>query len=502
MKKKFLYLLLVIGVIQLNTSCKKSFLEVSPKGTVLESNYYQNADQAYAALISVYNPLGWEFCQGNYSSDLLTLNSASDECWSGGGNSSDTPVVQVMNNYTVDATTGPQAGFWSKYYTGIYRANLVLQKIDAGIPGLTDAVKTRYIAECKFLRAYYYFGLVRLFKNVPLFLTPIPMPEIYNVVQAKPEDVWAQVEKDLTDAIAGLPSVVPTTDNGRVTKGAALALMGKAILYQNNNARMAEAAGYFEQVNTSPNYGLLSDFASIFSPDNKFNKESIFEIYHTEAGKAGDWGNLGSVLGNIYVEMIGPRSYTGPTYASGWSFDPIIPAFAAVMKTDPRYKYTVANIDSLCKATGTTYVGGYLNSGYFIQKYAPLAKYKATVGTVELNFKNDYIEIRLADTYLMEAEALVRGGTTGTAHSAQYYLDAVRARVGLPSVPATLDNIYNERKFELATEGHRWYDLVRTGKAATVLAFKGFTANKNELLPIPLKDMNNTKLNQNPGYLK
>ena len=212
MKNKFLYLLMIIGVIQLNTSCKKSFLEVTPKGIILESNYYQTADQAYAGLISVYNPLGWEFTQGNYSSDLLTLNTASDECWSGGGNSSDTPVVQVMNNYTVDATTGPQAGFWSKYYTGIYRANLLLQKINSGIPGLTDVVKTRYIAEVKFLRAYYYFGLVRLFKNVPLFTTPIPMTDIYTVVQAKPEDVWAQVEKDLTDAIAGLPSVVPTTD--------------------------------------------------------------------------------------------------------------------------------------------------------------------------------------------------------------------------------------------------------------------------------------------------
>jgi hypothetical protein len=497
MKKKFLYLLMIIGVIQLNTSCKKSFLEVSPKGTVLESNYYQNADQAYAGLISVYNPLGWEFAQGNYSSDLLTLNTAADECWSGGGNSSDTPVVQVMNIYTVDATTGPQAGFWSKYYTGIYRANLLLQKINTGIPGLTDANKARYIAEVKFLRAYYYFGLVRLFKNVPLFTTPVAMGDVYNIVQAKPEDVWAQVEKDLTDAIPVLPSVVPTTENGRVTKGAAQALIGKAILFQNNTTRMKEAADYFELVNTSPNYGLLSDFASIFSPDNKFNKESIFEIYHTEAGKSGDWGNLGSVLGNIYVEMIGPRSYTGPTYTSGWSFDPIIPAFATAMKTDPRYKYTVADIDSLCKATHTTYVGGYLNTGYFIQKYALLAKYKATVGTVELNFKNDYIEIRLADTYLMEAEALVRSGTVG---KAQFYLDAVRARVGLPSVPATLANIYNERKFELATEGHRWYDLVRTGQAPTVLAFKGFKAGKNELLPIPLKDMNNTKLVQNPGY--
>jgi len=235
---------MVIGVIQLNTSCKKSFLEVTPKGIVLESNYYQNADEAYAGLVSVYNPLGWETGGGDntYIDDLGALNAASDECYAGGGGATDMVFWQVMNNYTVNATTGPQAGFWSKYYTGVYRANLLLQKINGGIPGLTDAVKTRYIAEVKFLRAYYYFGLVRLFKNVPLFTTPVPTSDIYTVTQAKPEAVWAQVEKDLTDAIAGLPSVVPTTDNGRVTKGAALALMGKAILYQNNTARMTEAA--------------------------------------------------------------------------------------------------------------------------------------------------------------------------------------------------------------------------------------------------------------------
>ncbi|MDE3142501.1 MAG: RagB/SusD family nutrient uptake outer membrane protein, partial [Bacteroidota bacterium] len=165
----------------------------------------------------------------------------------------------------------------------------------------------------------------------------------------------------------------------------------------------------------------------------------------------------------------------------------------------PRYPYTVANIDSIVKAApGRSYVAGYQNSGYFIQKYAPLQQYVNPNAQPELNFPNDYIEIRLADVYLMEAEALVRGG--GSASTAQSYLDKVRARVGLPSVPATLDNIYNERKLELATEGHRWYDLVRTGKAASALAFKGFTAGKNELMPIPLPELNNTKLVQNPGY--
>ena len=168
------------------------------------------------------------------------------------------------------------------------------------------------------------------------------------------------------------------------------------------------------------------------------------------------------------------------------------------MKSDPRYKYTVVDIDSIVNAgTGRSYIAGYQNTGLFIKKFAPLAQYVSTTGQAELNFPNDYIEIRLADTYLLEAEALVRSGTPGKAQS---YLDAVRKRVGLPSVPVTLDNIYNERKMELATEGHRWFDLVRTGKAASTLAFKGFVAGKHEVLPLPLKELNGTKLVQNPNY--
>ena len=169
------------------------------------------------------------------------------------------------------------------------------------------------------------------------------------------------------------------------------------------------------------------------------------------------------------------------------------------MKGDPRYQYTIVNIDSMKTAGLCTYEKGYQNTGYFVAKFAPLKEFYSTIGgDPVLNYPNDVMEIRLADTYLMEAEALVRGG--GDMGKAQDYLDRVRARVGLPSVPATLDNIYLERRLELATEGHRWFDLVRTGKAATALASKGFKPNKNEILPIPLAELTNTKLVQNPGY--
>lgn len=494
MKRQTIFLILIAAGLFLG-SCTKEFLEVQPKGTALEENYYKDAQEAYNGLVAAYDPLGTE-CGSTYSNKLGPLNSASDDCYAGGATSSDVPAWQAWNNYTVDPSVGIQADFWSRNFTGVYRANILLSKLD-GVP-MDEALKARYIAESKFLRAYFYFDLVRLFKNVPLFTSLVSPADIFNVTQAKPQDVWAQIEKDLNEAIPDLPVSIPVSENGRVTKMAATALLGKVILFQNNESRMLEAADLFEQVNTSPNYELLPDFGQIFRADNEFNKESIFEIVHTSQALHG-WGSWPNFEGNVYTQMCGPRAYVGPTYVAGWGFNPITPELVALLKNDPRYPYTVSNIDSLKVAGVATYEKGYQNTGYFVQKFAPLQEFYSTIGgDPVLNYPNNVIEIRLADTYLMEAEALVRGG--GNAAKAQFYLDKVRARVGLPSVPATLDNIYKERRLELATEGHRWFDLVRTGQAGTALASKGFTVGKNEILPIPLAELANTKLVQNPLY--
>ncbi len=495
MKNYKIYLgILILGVFILN-SCSKSFLEVEPKGTTLETNYYKNADEAYKGLVSCYDPLGTE-CGVTYSNKIGPLNSASDDCYAGGGSSSDVPAWQVWNNYTIDAATGIQADFWSRNFTGVYRSNTLLSKLPA-VP-MDETLKARYIAECKFLRAYFYFDLVRLFKNVPLFTSPLPPSEYFNVVQATPEAVYAQVEKDLTEAIIDLPDAVTPDENGRATSMAARALLGKVILYQNNESRMQIAADLFEIVNSSPNYHLQADYGQIFRPDNKFNSESIFEIVHTAQALSG-WGSWPNFEGNVYTQMVGPRAYTGPTFKAGYGFNPITPELVNFMKNDPRYKYTIVNIDSMKTAGLCTYEKSYQNTGYFTLKFAPLAEFYSTIGgDPVLNYPNDVMEIRLADTYLMEAEALVRGN--GNLAKAQDYLDRVRARVGLSPVPVTLDNIKKERRLELATEGHRWFDLVRWGDAATALASKGFTQNKNEILPIPLAELTNTKLKQNPGY--
>ncbi|HEY1023558.1 MAG TPA: RagB/SusD family nutrient uptake outer membrane protein [Sphingobacteriaceae bacterium] len=481
-------------------ACKKDFLEVDPKGTLLESTYYQNADQAFAGLVAAYDPMGFETV--NTYHNFGALNSASDDHVAGGGGSADMETWQVWSNYTLDPAKGPQGDYWNRNFTGVARANVLLEKVSAGIPGLDQATTSRYIAEAKFLRAYYYFDLVRLFKNVPLFTKPVSTEEIYNVTQASPDDVYAQVEKDLNEAIPDLPITVPgSTEGGRATQGTAKALLGKVLLYQK---KWGPAALQFAEVNGTPGgtskygYKLLTNFADIFKPTNKFHSESILEIVKTTQANS-DWGAWGRFEGNVAVTMFGPRAYSGPVYVSGWSFNPFLPEFIGIMKKDPRYPYTVADIDSLEKAGKATYEKGYMNTGYFIEKFAPKVEYRSTGGGVpELNWPNDYIEIRLADTYLMEAEALVQDN--GDMGRAAALLNAVRARVGLNPVDATLENIYLERRLELASEGHRWYDLVRTGRAGTVLQARGFVVGKHEILPIPLSELNNTKLVQNPGY--
>ncbi|MEI6888935.1 MAG: RagB/SusD family nutrient uptake outer membrane protein [Bacteroidales bacterium] len=497
MKKINIYLIsLTLGALILS-SCSKSWLNVDPKGTTLESSYYKNAEEAFNGLVSCYDPLGTE-CWGSdvYACKVGALNSASDDCYAGGASSTDVPTWQAWNNYTVNPAVGIQAAFWGRNFTGVYRVNTLLSKLP-NVP-MNDSIKARFTAECKFLRAFFYFDLVRLFKNVPLFTAPLAPKDYFDVLQVKPEEIYAQVEKDLNEAIPFLPAAVPKIENGRVTKMAAIALLGKVILYQNNESRMLEAANLFEIVNSSPNYALLADFGQIFRPDNKFNSESIFEIVHTSKAMMG-WESWPNFEGSIYTQMCGPRAYVGPTYVASWGFNPLTPELIALMKNDPRYKYTMVNIDSMKLAGVCSYEKGYQNTGYFVAKYAPLKEFYSTIGgDPMLNYPNDIMEIRLADTYLMEAEALVRGG--GDQGKAQIYLDMVRTRVKLPSVPATLDNIYKERRLELATEGHRWFDLVRTGKAAAALASKGFTPGKNEILPIPLAELSNTKLVQNPLY--
>ncbi len=501
MKKKIYIPLLLATVLATVVSCSKSFVEIDPKGQFLSQNYYADESQAYAALVGVYDAMRKN--SGGFENMLALMNSGSDDHYAGGGGATDGMQLQAFSNYTMTADLMAES-YWDDPYQGIFKANVLLSKIpNIQMP---EASKTRFAAEAKTLRALYYFNLVRLFKNIPLILEPLTATTMYDVTQAKPEAVYAQIEKDLTDAIPGLPITLTSSELGRMTKGGAKALLGKVYLYENKNQL---AAAQLAEVNGTPGgtstfgYKLLPNFSSLWVVANKFNSESIIEETHSAKSNA-DWGFWGSGAdeGNSYNVMIGPRSYsrpsgsTAPDLPSGWSFNVFTQNFYDAIKNDPRFGSTVFDLKALKAANEADYIEGYMNTGYFINKFLPRTSDVTTGGGAkELNYRQNTYVIRLADTYLMEAEAL---GATGA--RAQALLDAVRARVGLPSVPVNLNAIKLERRLELAAEGHRWFDLVRWGDAETKLASRGFVKGKSEIFPIPSRELRGTKLVQNPGY--
>jgi hypothetical protein len=495
--------LYIVAVVLLATigSCSKSFLDVEPKGQFLSGNYYQNEDQAFAGLVSVYDVLRKN--SGGFENMITMMNAGSDDHYAGGGGANDGAGIQGFSNYTLNATTIP-ISFWSDHYQGISRANILLVKLPD--VNMDDALKTRFIAETKTLRALYYFNLIRMFKNVPLFTTQVVTSEMYNATQAAPEEVYAQIEQDLLDAIPELPNTVSSDESGRLTKGAAIAILGKVYLYEGKNTEAAAQLAIVNGTNfNAPNefgYQLLDDFDDLWVPSNKFNSESILECSHSNLGNSG-WGNWGSGSdeGNSVNVMVGPRTYVRNTLAapdlpSGWSFNVITQDLYDAINGDPRFDATVLDMDALEASGDAEYFYGYQNTGYFLNKFIPTqADVSTGGGDAVLNYQQDTYIIRLADTYLMEAEAL-----GGTGARAQALLDAVRARVGLASIPVSLDAIKAERRLELAGEGHRFFDLVRWGDAATVLANRGFVAGKNEIFPIPYLELINTLIVQNPGY--
>lgn len=496
------YLFFAAAFVTSLAACKKDFIDVTPKGQFLSENYYADQSQAYSALVGVYDPVRKN--SGGFENMITMMNAGSDDNYAGGGGATDGAGIQGFSNYTLNPIIMPRT-FWSDHYQGIFRANTLLAKL----PNTTmDAtLKARYVAETKALRALYNFNLVRMFKNIPLLLEPLTATNMYQVKQATPAEVYTQIEKDLTDAIAALPATVAlSTEAGRLSQGAAEALLGKVYLYEGKGAL---AAAQFADVNGTPGgtskfgYKLLPNFSDLWVVSNKFNSESIFECTHSSAGNS-DWGWWGASNdeGNTVNQMVGPRSYSkpasspAPALPSGWSFNVFTQDFYDAIKTDPRFGATVFDLKALKAAGQADYIEGYQNTGYFLNKFLPRqADVRTGGGAQELNFKQDTYILRLADTYLMEAEAL---GSTGT--RAQALLDAVRARVGLPSVPVSLAAIKAERRLELAGEGHRFFDLVRWGDAATKLASRGFVAGKNEIFPIPYQELQGTLLVQNPKY--
>lgn len=449
--------------------------------------YFQQADDYEAAVVGVYDPLQWMYMA------TLVGDIASDNSFSGGESATDVIGVQEIDQMTHNPNNDNLTSIWQFLYEGVNRANY----LEANKDKLEFDGKAALYGEVYFLRAYYYFDLVRMFGDVPLFVERRLDAGASGTLERSPKsEVYAQIEADLQAAIAALPN--SNSQLGRVTKPAAQALLGKVYLYQE---KFAESANVLESV--IGNYSLVDDYLSQFLKAGENGPESVFEVQFSNESNWYDWGFVpqGSE-GNFGVQHNGPRAYSGPAYASGWSFNvPSQKLWDSYADGDSRKEATILDIEAWAADTGASYAEGYKHTGYFNHKYIPRAGESGA--QIELNYLTNYRAIRYADVLLMAAEANNRGGINDT--KALEYVNMVRERAfGNSDNNLNLSGsnltaaIYDERNFELAMEGHRFFDLVRTGQAAANI--DGFVTGKHEVFPIPQQEVDISGLTQNPGY--
>ena len=471
-------------------ACTDSFVDREPVYSIDSENYFNSEDDYYKALIAAYDML-----QSSYVNVLLG-EIASDNTLSGGESANDVIGFQQIDDMTHTSVNSNLKDIWNWMFAGVNRANYILEFKDK-----TDFEgKEQIIAEARFLRAYYHFELVKWFGPIPMKGDArFKLGDEKIIPRSSVEDVYASIEADLIYAIANLNEVAPET--GRATKGAAQALLGKAYLYQD---KFVDASNVLEDLITDANYSLVTNYNSIFENSGENGSESVFEVQYTDTEGAG-FGCLQCSEGNVAVGFNGIRNYSGPLFDSGYSFNvPTQDAYDAFEVGDNRRDVAILNIVTWASSTGASYGTGYKHTGFFNRKYLP-RQGDANIGDQNLTNPNNYRAIRYADVLLMAAEAYNRGGIDDV--KARTYLNQVRRRAFgdtnhdiSASGAALTDFILAERRLELVGEGHRFFDLVRTNRAATTIT--GFTPNKNEIFPIPIEEIqfSNGNLQQNPNY--
>jgi len=472
-------------------SCGDDFVELSPQYSIDSENFFNSEDDYYSALVAAYDML-----QSSYVNVILG-EIASNNTLCGGESPTDVIGWQQIDDMIHTSNNGNLHDIWKWMFAGVQRTNYFMEFRDK----IEFEGRAEMIGEVQFLRAYYHFELVKWFGGIPMKVNErFQLGDETSIPRSSVAEVYAQIESDLLAAINILPDVPAQT--GRATKGAAQALLGRAYLYQD---KFGDAATVLEELISSGQYALVTDYNSIFENEGENGLGSIFEVQYTDTEGAG-FGCLQCSEGNVAVGFSGVRGYTGPLFTSGFSFNvPVQEAYDAFESEDGRRDVTILDILSWADSTGADFSTGNEHTGYFNRKYIPRKRNTEAQSDLNLTNPNNYRSIRYADVLLMAAEANNRGGLSDS--KAQEYLNMVRRRAfgdddhNVTSTGAQLTtDILQERRLELMGEGHHFFDLVRTDRAAE--SIDGFMAGKHEVFPIPFQEIefSNGNWAQNPGY--
>ncbi|WP_158798854.1 RagB/SusD family nutrient uptake outer membrane protein [Pedobacter sp. L105] len=511
--KKYLFLLLLTSL----WACKKDFLNLTPDTSLSSASFFKDKGQFNQALIAAYVPLRTLVHTAIYMDEMRSDNAFFTRYGANRGLETSTEsLAEFLDDANSSAQQNSPGNRYGNDYSGIAMTNTILTRI-AGVDFAASA-KDSISGEALFLRAYYYFDLVQHYGGVPLQLDEITAAAQAFKPRNTSEEVYAQIVKDLTSAIPKLPVVTSFPQSGRASKGAAKMLL--AYTYMSQAAKNYAGAETELMDITRMNYSLLPDYASVFDPNNKNSSESIFEVQYMADLVSGQQSNFAWIMIPKTLNSEVLTGYHGSTMNifSGWDV-PTQEMVDSYETGDKRLSASIGVVEG--KISGVedftaidikspvnfTPVAGQTNI-YMVKKYFHPPY------TVEFNTPDDWPIFRYSGALLLLSECLVQEGKSG---QALIYLNQVRQRAGLaPLAEATMDDIANETRHELAFENHRWTDLIRIGKAIDVSNAKGvrlkalygwlipasFNVNANKLIfPIPARELQiNTLLTQNPGY--
>ena len=479
---KTLYISAALSIAMMSTACSDSFLEVnSPTQQPIEE-YFSTDAHIQEAVVAAYDPLHWpDWAMDEYNPLHIMSDIMADDLWIGGSDKNDNANWHRMMNFEAQPNA-VISGIWTDAYSGVKRCNDVIYYMNEfDVSDLTPDRAAYYEAQVRVLRVYYYSWLWKFWGNVVYFEQNFDGAP-YLGTQYSADEIYKFMIEDLEGAIAldKLPMKESDENVGRVTKAMAYMLYAEIVMYQNDETRFAKALEYMNEIINCGLYDLNPDYTKIFRTEGEWTEESIFEVNYTDDNAIRSWDGPLAAGGTVLPTLISPNGYE-----DGWGFCPVR------QETYDRYAAGDVRRDATCwnaAAAGESYNARYQDTGLFLEKYAAHtgdnARQKADA---QLNWNNNLRIYRFSETLLNAAELLVRG-TAGT------------------SISATLDNIIEERHLEFVGEGKRYWDLIRTGKAATVLVPDEYDYRTNawtpakKHLPIPQSEMDKAlgTLTQNP----